>query len=242
MSRVLFEYGLAPTVVIPPSPPRHHFDTTLLKPQRTMITEGAIALLSGLLRPVGYLGAVIPWGAAVTSRTDEVGVAQFVSAMTARSPSIAIVTGDASMTPAGIGGFQSKKTMDLLVYICTTHKRDGYLGRMALDGQGSADLTADPGLHIIMEHVTELMIGQRAGSTSSIKQIVPDREEELYTGEQVTIWLQTYRVEVRTNISEFRTVKQLVTSIHHRLSTNLAEVPPPAAKTSVAIDVQEELS
>lgn len=207
------------------------FNTGLAKPQRTLITEGAIALLSGLLRPTGYLATVIPWGSVVRSYTDEVGVVQLHDALSARAPGIAIATGDGASTTAGIGGFQAKKVIDLLVYFASTNKRDGYTGRMAQDGASLASNTADPGLHVMMEHAAELLIGQRCGASSSIKQIVTDREEELYTGEQVTIWLQTYRVEVRTNLKEFRNVTQLLADLRFRLATDLDEVALPDAAT-----------
>jgi hypothetical protein len=207
------------------------FNTGLAKPQRTLITEGAIALLSGLLRPTGYLATVIPWGSVVRSYTDEVGVVQLHDALSARAPGIAIATGDGPSTTAGIGGFQAKKVIDLLVYFASTNKRDGYSGRMARDGASLASGTADPGLHVMMEHAAELLIGQRCGASSSIKQIVTDREEELYTGEQVTIWLQTYRVEVRTNLKEFRNATQLLADLRFRLATNPDEVRLPDAAT-----------
>lgn len=226
-----------PSILSAPRP----FDTGLAKPQRTLITEGAVSLLSGLLRPAGYLGMVTPWGAVVRSYTDEVGVAQLVNALSLRTPAIAVATGDGASDRQGIGGFQAKKMIDLLVYFATSNKRDGYLGRLAADGASAADDHADPGLHTIMEHAVELLIGQRCGASSTIKQIIPDREEELFTGDVLTIWLQTYRIEVRTNISEFRTVTQLIDSMRWRLATNPAEVNRPAAAIdSVTLDLNND--
>lgn len=218
----------------------HQFDTGLAVAQRTAIQHGMVALLSGLKRSSGgYLIDVIPWGSVVRSYTDEDGATELVDAM-GRTPSVAIATGDAYFEPSGIGGYRAKKTIDVLVYIASGHKRGHQAGRQTIDVVGQADTTADPGLHIIMEHVMQLMIGQRTAN-SSIKQIRPDREEELYTSAPVTIWVQTYKVEARTNISEFRTVTQLLESIHWRTAIDPNEVNRPAPATDPAsIDVDSD--
>jgi hypothetical protein len=218
----------------------HQFDTGLVRPQRTVIQRGAVDLLAGLRRPAGYLITVIPWGSVVRSYTDEDGIAELISAL-ARTPSIAVATGDANSNRAGIGGYQAKKVIDVLLYIATGHRRDNQVGRQEIDVVGAADDHADPGLHIIMEHTEELLIGQRCGMASSIKQIELDREEELATTSAATIWLQTFRVEVRRNISEFRNATQLLESIRWRTAIDPNEVNRPAPATDPAsIDVDSD--
>lgn len=215
----------------------HSFDTGLSIPQRTAIRQGAVSLLSAMKLPAGYLVNVIPWGSVVRTHTDEQGIAELVDVL-ARTPSIAIALGDGQFFPAGIGGHQAKKTIDLLVYHASGNQRGRTGGRTEMDVSALASDHADPGLDVMMEHALELLIGQRCGASSSIKQIIPDREEELYTSAPITLWLQTYRVEVRMNVPEtstrareFRTAAQILTSMRSRVATDPAEVVPPAAAT-----------
>lgn len=218
----------------------HAFDTGLALPQRTVIRRGAVTLLSGLKRPAGYLAAVIPWGSVVRSYTDEVGVQELVDSMV-KTPSIAIALGDGASVRSGIGGFQSSKTIDLLVYVASGHQRNRLDGRTEIDVAATGNDHADPGLDIIMEHVAELLIGQRCGAHASIKQIVPDREEELFTSPALSIWLMTFKVEVKVIINEFRGVTQLLESIRWRLATDPDEVPPPDAKVDeISLDVNTD--
>lgn len=209
----------------------HAFDTGLAQPQRTIIQRQAIAALAGLKRPSGYLADVIAFGSVVRTYTDDRGVAQLVDALSLRAPSIAVATGDRTWSKTGTTGFQGKSPIDLLVYFCSSNDRNAQVGRLELDVAGAAANTSDPGLHVMMEHALELLIGAKFGSTTSIKQAEPQTEGELYTDHQVTIWLQVYRVLTMTTISEFRTATQLLTSIRYREAVNPAEVHLPAAAT-----------
>ncbi len=218
----------------------HAFDTGLALPQRTVVRRGAVTILSGLKRPTGYLLAVIPWGSVVRSYTDEVGVRELMDSLI-RTPSIAVAVGDAASTRTTIGGFNASKTVDLLVYHSSGHQRDRLLGRTETDVAGGAANVNDPGLDVMLEHAEELLVGQRCGGHPSIKQVIADREEELVTDTAVTIWLQTFKVELKRSINEFRNVTQLLTSIRWRLATDPDEVPPPDAKVDAdSLDVNTD--
>lgn len=217
----------------------HAFDTGAVAPQRTRIQRGAITLLSGLKRSNGgYLMEVLPFGGVVRSYSDEEGAAQIVELL-AKAPSIAVGLGDRSMLMAGMGGYQAKGEIDLLVYFSSNNQRDAQIGRQEIDTVGSASNAADPGLHVMMEHAVELLIGQRCGGVGAdIKQIRCETEQELITTGPVTVWLQTYKVSVMTQISEFRTVSQLLESIRFRSAIVSGEIhlPDPATDPST-IDV-----
>ncbi len=210
----------------------HAFDTEAAAPQRTRIQRGAIQLLSGLKRSNGgYLMEVLPFGGVVRSYSDEEGAAQIVELLS-KAPSIAIGLGDRSNIMVGMGGYQSKGELDLLVYFSSNNARNAQIGRQEIDAVGTASDTADPGLHVMMEHAVELLIGQRCGGAGSdVKQIRCETEQELITTGPVTVWLQTYKITVLTQISEFRTVSQLLESIRFRAAINPLEVELPGAAT-----------
>lgn len=210
----------------------HAFDTGSTKPQRTRIQQGAIALLSGLKRSNGgYLMEVLPFGGVIRSYSDEEGAAELVSLLS-KAPSIAIALGDRTDRPVGMGGFGSWGEIDLLVYFSSNNARNAQIGRQEIDVAGAANDTKDPGLHVMMEHAVELLIGQRCGGVGDdIKQIRREVEQEIATTPAVTVWMQLYKITVLTQISEFRTVDQLLESIRFRVAANPNEVHLPAAAT-----------
>ena len=221
----------------------HQFDTGASAPQRTRLEQGVVSLLSGLKRASGgYLVEVFPFPFTMETAGDEDDVRQFVVALS-RAPSIAIHVGERVDKPGGIGGFSWEGEFDLHVYLSSNNMRNNQVGRMEIDSAGLASNQADPGLHIIMEHVRELVIGRYATTPvgGDIKQARPFRERAIATMQQVTIWEQLYKVTVMTRIDEFRTVTQLLTQLRMRITQNPADQPPPAApldKTS--IDLNED--
>lgn len=183
----------------------HAFDTSLAAPQRTVILDGALALLDRLLiANGGYLASVAPFGAVVRSATDEVGVTMLKTALQGQLPAVAVALGTRTTKPAGTGGFTYTSDIELLVYFASNNLRDPARGRLAIDAVGAAADSADPGLHVMMEHVEELLVGQRCGASATIKQVRPDREEELTTLDDMTLWLQTYQVTVTRTIDRNR--------------------------------------
>lgn len=217
----------------------HAFDTGLPTAQRTLIRNGAVTLLSGLLASNGgYLAAVVPWGGVLRSHQDEIGIELLRQKLLGRTPSIAIALGDYVPDSKGMGGFNFAGELELLVYFATNHQRDLESGRLAIDAAGLAADTADPGLDVIMEHAQELLVGQRCGASSTIKQVRPEREEELRTEPDLTIWVQRYSVITTRKVAEFRTVEQLLAGFRTRVRTTdpaQADPVPPTAEAQTDI-------
>jgi hypothetical protein len=212
----------------------HAFDTGLASAQRTLVRSGAVTLLAGLLAPVGYLQAVIPWGGIIRGYTDEVGIELLWAAFAGRAPSIAIALGDAVLKPVGIGGFNFVAELELVAYHHSNHPRDPHLGRLAIDVAGLASNAADPGLDVMMEHAQELLVGQRCGASATIKQIVPTREEELRTENEFTLWAQRYDVTIARKINPNRGLTQLLEEIRTSVRTTDPAQDPPAPPTADA--------
>ena len=220
----------------------HEFAFGDTQPERTIVENGVISILTPLLRTPtggGYLLSLAKHGAPVRSYTDEPGI-NTLQQRIGRAPGIAVVTGTLDIQPTGIGLDEALGELELLLYFSTNHQRNAHDGRQEIDVVGMADNRADPGLHVILKHARELILGQRAGATKTVKQIFPVREEELATLAAITIWQQVYRVRVhlKHNNGQWRDAAQLLTSIGWRIT---AADPPdpnrPAAPTSiVAID------
>lgn len=220
----------------------HVFDTALAAPQRTLVRNGVITLLSGLLvANGGYLASVVPFGAVVRSYTDGDGIAMLYKALSGQAPAIAVALGTRSSKPAGAGGFNWLCELELFLYFASNNMRDLADGRMGIDATGAASDAADPGLDVMMEHAEELVVGQRCGASDTIKQVRPDREEELSTGDELTIWLQTYNITLTRTIKEWRGVSQLLESIRWRTTQEDGETELPIAPTKeTTIDVYSD--
>lgn len=216
----------------------HVFDSKLASPQRTLVLNGVVTLLGKLLRtanPAAYLQAVIPYGSVVRSWTDDSGTDDLMKALNGRGPAIAVALGDRTTTPVATGGFHFKAELEVLVYHYNNHQRGQLEGRHTIDAAGVAANTADPGIHVMLEHAEELIVGQRCGinqatpGATSIKQVRPEREEELRTDERGTLWLQTYKVTLARTINENRSVSQMLDSIRWRTAIDANEVKLPNA-------------
>lgn len=228
------------------TPVPHLFDTFAPDPQRTLIQQGAVTLLSALKRPTGYLAEVMAIGGIVRSHTDGVDIEWLMKTFN-RTPAIGVATGTRTFGAAAIGGKHAvMSSCELLLYFATQHSRDYQRGRQESDALSRIDNTADPGLHVAMEHALELMIGAYPTTlTSTVKQIAIQREEELATLPEITIWLQTYHVTLQSRVGgrEWRTPAQLLESIGWRVTTNPDEpVRPAAATVSTSLDADTDLT
>jgi len=207
-------------------------DTGLDKPQRTIVQDGVVALLARLLRSNGgYLRTVAPYGGVVRSSQDEEGVSLIVEAVGQQCPAILVALGDRVSQRKGSTKFHGSSELEILVYHVSNHARSMTSGRQIADVQAIASASKDPGLHVIMEHTEELLVGQRVTPNQSVKQILPEREEELFTRPDITVWLQTYRVELVRTINRFRDVTQLLESIGWRTHFEAGEVDQPDPPT-----------
>ncbi len=219
----------------------HAFDTALPRPQRTTIRTGAVALLAGLKRPAGYLQAVIPWGGVLRGYTDDEGIDLLWKALQGRAPAIAVALGDRTNAPAGMGGFNSKGALELLVYFYSNHPRDMEAGRLSPDVVALASNVADPGLDVMLEHAEEVLVGQRVGASATIKQIRLTREEELRTDSGFSLWVQRYAVEVTRTINPHRGLAQMLEELRTVLRPTGVDAdvePDPAHPGERVIDLQ----
>lgn len=219
----------------------HVFDTGAPLPQRTLCRRGAVALLSQLKRPTGYLHDVKGFGAIVRTYTDENGI-EFLQKALAVTPSIGVQLATRQFETLAIGGRQAISDLQLVLYFATQHGRDGVIGRHEADSIAEIDDLADPGLDTMMEHAIELMHGSYPSLlTGTIKQCRIKSEQELVTSGPISIWMQTYGITLQsyTGSKEYRTAEQLINSVHWRTTTDPNEPNRPApavAPTTIDAD------
>lgn len=211
----------------------HAFDTGLNAPLRTIILTGVVDILSSLTIANGlYLASVAPFGAVVRSWTDIDGVEMLARTLEGMAPAMMVSLGARGSRSSGAGRAHGAiDEIEILVYHVSNNARDLVLGRHTADAQSATDLTADPGLHVMLEHADELLVGARIGDNPMIKEIRRDREDELLTRENLTVWLQTYQIGVTHSTNPYRGVTTILQSIRTRLIQENGEVNLPAAKT-----------
>lgn len=211
----------------------HAFDTGLAAPIRTLLLDGVTTLLGGLKRANGgYLANVIPYAGVVRSYLDGPGIEELYNALSGQAPSIAVTVGDTQSKPQGASEFKATEETELLLYFVSNNMRSLTLGRASIDAAGAASNLADPGLNVMLAHAKELVIGQRAGIThDAVKTIRPDREEELTTRHDLSIWMQTFRITTSLSINPNRGVTQILDSLRVRVTQENDEVKLPNAAT-----------
>lgn len=224
----------------------HLFATGLSLPQRTLLRSGAARVLGALKidrsKPSGggYLNDVLEFGGIVRSYTDAPDIELLVKQM-GRLPSIGVALATRRFETINTARTQFKSEIQLLLYFSTSHGRDMEIGRHQMDVTALRDPHADPGLDVMMEHALELLAGQFVADTPTVKQCIPVVEQELVTFPNITIWTQTYDVQLDTltlgKNKEFRTADQLLTAWQARVTTDPTDPRPPTpAGSSAAVD------
>ncbi len=228
--------------VVPP--PGHRYDTRLPKPQRTIIREGVVARLAPLLKSNGgYLHAIAELPKVARSfGEDSDDRAMLFDALNGRCPAVAVALGGRTSESSGTLATEGRARIVVEVYVASQHARGLVAGRLAADivatGDATADpvlvpnLTADPGVELVLEHVEQLLLGHSleddAGDAlSTIAELRARDEDEVATFADFTVWVQRYEVAVERVINPARALTQLLTSIEsHNTESRLAELTP----------------
>lgn len=197
----------------------HVFDTGLALAQRTSLLTGAVALLAPLRRPDGYLGAVEEWDGDITPAGD--GIEQLFSMLRGRTPAIVFVLGDETYEAKGMGGFAFAATVQLIAYHVTSHLRSQTQGRVTIDAAGLANNRANPGLHTMLEHAEELLVGRYAETVGkTIKAVRPRSVQRLLSHEGLTVVAQTFTVQLDRVINANRGYDVMIEEFQTRVRTS----------------------
>jgi hypothetical protein len=202
------------------------YDTGLASPQRTLLRNGVITKLGPLLKANGlYLTAIEPIARMYKGAGDEEGLGLIQRALQGRAPAILVALGKATDHASGMSDDVGRAEVDLGVYVVSLHSRDMETGRLTTDVVGAADVTADPGIETMLEHVHQLLEKQDLG-VATIYEPRRKSEDEVFTGADFTIWEQVYGVLVDVDIKPFR-ARPIVTSFETKHTQPDANDPIP---------------
>jgi hypothetical protein len=222
-----------------PSMNVRQFDTGLGKSLRALVQDGVIDLLQRMLRENGgYIQAIEPTSVIVRGANDEQGLALILDQLQGRSPAILVATGDKSYSAAGIGGFRWRAELRVHVYFVNNSLRSR-LARLVGDVVSDADSSADPGVHIAMEHAEELLVGSIPGGTlNMVQSIVPNEETQLGEDAKQELWHQVYTVEVSRSINAKRDITLELERIdaYHRLADQQQPTDAPIVATQTTVE------
>lgn len=240
------------------------FDTGRTSTQRNEVMTKVIAALQSLRAfdangdavADGFLQAVLPFGGIVRSYTDEPGIDQLWTLLQGYSPAIAVGLGEKRYRTAGQNGPAKPKhigDLEVIVYILNRNNAS-LLARVEGDGQTATDV----GLWHCLERIEEKLVGLEItlatlapGSVTpsnttytvkagkDVKHLIPRLEEELATTNELTLWKQTYAVEVARSISADRALSSRLKSVATTVKTT-DEVPGTIAEITTLIEEEEE--
>lgn len=211
----------------------HSYDTGLAKPQRTLIRDAFITRLSLLKVTTGlYLQGVIALPNRIIGRDDEIGIGQLINALGAQSPAMAVALGRGDHGEAGAPASRGRKTITISVYVWTNNVRGMVEGRLKGDAASLAGFgeTKDPGIETMLEHAEQLLVGKDLG-IAHVDEVRWQAEDEIYTGEEGSIWEAIYTVRVDRTINHNRLVTQLLTEIETRHNLSGADPANPVYTT-----------
>lgn len=204
----------------------HAFDTGATVAQRTRVRNAVIAKLAPLLKtanPARYIPAngikplprILDGG---SKEGDEGDVAMLEAFFNGASPAIGVALGRLPLEPGGMEPTSLRGSLPISVYVGSQHGRDLVAGRLAADVVATANLTADPGLETILEHVLELLAGQDPGvaGVGELRAQLEDPSVAVFA--DWTIGEVRFSAELERDIKPWRGVAQLVTEVENRLS------------------------
>lgn len=212
------------------------YDTGLAVSQRSALRAAAIAKLSPLLKANGlYVRTIQPFPALLQGVNDEDGLGRMKAVLNGQVPAILVALGDRKRADEGMNFLVGQAVIDLAIYVVSGNARDMVAGRLANDVTSTADITADPGIETMLEHVEQLLEGQDLG-VDSIYEPLQASESNASTFEDFTVWEQLYKVKVDRDINPNRGILAIAQSIQasHELDGASSGVPDPQPPGSPA--------
>lgn len=209
----------------------HVYDTGQAQPQRTQIRNAVIARLQLLSRPTLYARSIAPLS--VRMAGEEIRE-DLVTALQGSHPAILVGLGRGDASPAG-GANRSRLEIEVAVYVVTGHGRDMVLGRLAGDVR-SADVTQDPGVDTMIEHVEELLTGWDMG-IPGVEELRLQSESELFSAVDLTIWEVLFSVRVDRTAGNHPRLSTLLASIAASHNVDGADEANPVASTITTVEV-----
>lgn len=188
------------------------FDTGLSRSTRELIVGALAAKLDGLRRPTKYLVRIASLSRVAGGKADEDFLIDLAKAVNGQVPCVAIATGRATAEGDGLEAIQLAEEIEIGIYVVSANQRGVVDGRLFVDVTAATDDARDPGVFAMLQHVAERIAGADLGVPGVD---VPRKvdEDEIWSGDDVTIWGQVYRVRVEASVNPNRDGTELMTSI-----------------------------
>lgn len=212
------------------------FDTGLSRPQRTLLRAAIATRLAPLLvANGGYLRLIRSLPRPLSGRDPE-ELDWFRKAFQGQTPCAAIALGAKKHHPAGLEATEVRGELEVVVYIASANQRGFIDGRLETDVVAAAGPTNDPGIDAMLEHVEELLLGQSfvlgtAPNTSTTSELKFEREEELWTDGDLTVWGEHATLLLERPINPDRLIAQLCTDVQTTTSIEGADPANPIVTT-----------
>lgn len=213
------------------------FDTGLGKPQRLIVLDAVVELLSRLHRlNGGYLEAIETSSSLVDERRDDNDMIDILDQLGGRVPGVLVSCGDREFDPAGATS-QWQGPVEVHVYFMTNSMRDR-MTRVGGDVEALATPTADPGVFVMMEHALQLLAGQKPGGNAaqSIKELRPTREHRVGTDGDHELWRQVYSVQLVNSVNHKRDIDldlKLIAAYHRTADQASSDAPILTTETDI---------
>lgn len=213
------------------------YDTGLLVSQRSAIRAQVIENLAPLLFSNGmYLRAIKPLARPLAGAGDEEGLALINLALGGQAPAVLVALGKKTYEAAGSDYTIGRGILDVVVYVCSANPRAMDVGRLSPDVVSMTDVTADPGIETMLEHVEQLLDGQDIG-VHTVYEMLGEAEDVVYSGLDYTIAEQLYRVKVDRVINAERLLTTIATSIS--ATTTLGDNDPNTAPNPIVTTITD---
>lgn len=188
------------------------YDTGFALPLRTLIRRAVMQRLAVLRRSTGmYLQGVVALPARLNDDEDSLKVLDDAREGAAPVMAVALGRGDYRTHASGLGHTNTRKAVEIFVYVVSTHRRGNVEGRLENDA-AAVDVTKDPGIDTMLEHAEQVLIGADLG-ISGVEEIRGGDENEIFSGDDMSIWELTLSVHVDRDINRDRVITQLLTEI-----------------------------
>ena len=211
----------------------HVYDHGGAVPQRTALRNALLTRLSVLKRPTMYLHAVSALPTPLAAM-DEAADAYLSRAVGGRYPAVAVALGRGDAAPAGMPQSHARKTIEVAVYVMSAHGRDYVEGRLSGD-VSAATVTNDPGIETMLEHVEELLLGRDLG-VPGVSELRPVHEQEVWSGDDFTVWELLFTARVDRTINHNRLVTTLLAEIDARHEVEGADPDNPEAVSLTTLE------
>lgn len=197
----------------------HTYDSGQTLSGRRLIRAQVVAKLGGLAKSAGlYAAAIVELPAPFDASDDELAE-MLALALGGQSPAIAVALGDRQFEASGGNGDEWRGDLEVHVYVATRLQR-GALEQTRGDVVADVDVTKDPGIETMLEHVFERLAGQRlrtaiggAAAAPMTAELRPQSERVVYFATDWLVWEQVYALDAQVDVDHLR-----------GLATQLAEI------------------